>query len=33
MVSGELTEVPMRLVDKDGNETVYTLIKWGPGGA
>ena len=23
----------MRLVDKDGNETVYTLIKWGPGGA
>lgn len=23
----------MRLVDNDGNETDYTLIKWGPGGA
>ena len=23
----------MQLVDKDGNETDYDLIKWGPGGA
>ena len=23
----------MRLVDNDGNETDYTLIKWGPDGA
>lgn len=23
----------MRLVDNDVNETDYTLIKWGPGGA
>lgn len=33
MVSGELTEVRMRLVDNDGNETDYGLIKWGPNGA